>query len=193
MADNTKEIQKLYIEYLGRPADPEGLTFWVNALNSNPNIIQQLQHDFSTSVEYRSNYGNMSNRDAVLAVYDNMFGRVGDAEGVQFWTDALDKGWMTIDNMVTEMVKAAEGARNNDTVAFGGRLAVATEFTKHIDTQAEIDAYMTPQAFAIASDFIGTIKDLGTAATAIDPGVIDMKIAEIVGSAQGLDASHFIA
>ena len=81
MADNVSEIQKLYVEYFGRPADPEGLNFWVSAMNQNPNVITQIQHDFATSAEYQANYGGRSNHDVVEAVYHNMFGRAEFVRG----------------------------------------------------------------------------------------------------------------
>ena len=193
MADNVSEIQKLYVEYFGRPADPEGLNFWVSAMNQNPNVITQIQHDFATSAEYQANYGGKSNQDVVEAVYHNMFGREGDAEGIKFWTDALDNHILTIENVVSEMVKAAQTAHNADSIVFNGRLAVAVEYTKHLDTPAEISAYMGPKAFDISSGLIDSIVDLASAAMARDPGVIDANIAQIVGSAQGVEAPHFVA
>jgi len=189
MADNVTAIQKLYVEYFGRAADPNGLKFWVDAMNSNPNILTQIAKDFAASPEYQANYGGMSNQAVVEKVYLNTFGRQGDAEGVKFWTDALNNKWITIDNVVLKMVEAAQTA---DSVVFNGRVAVATEFTKHIDTQAEINAYLNPKAFDIAEGLIGSIHDLQSAAAARDPGVIDATIAQIVGAAQGIDAPHIV-
>jgi hypothetical protein len=189
MADNVSAIQKLYVEYFGRPADPNGLKFWVDAMNHDPNVLTQIAKDFAASAEYKANYGGMSNHDAVLKVYENTFGRAGDAEGVKFWTDALDKQWITIDNMVLKMVEAAQLP---DRVVFDGRVSVAVEYTQHLDTQAEINAYLNPKAFDIAEGLIGSIHDLASAAAARDPGVIDANIAQVVG-VQGVDAPHFVA
>ncbi|ALK98766.1 hypothetical protein AB595_02320 [Massilia sp. WF1] len=193
MADNVSEIQKLYVEYFGRPADPNGLKFWVDAMNQNPDVLSQIAKDFAASAEYQANYGGLSNHDAVMKVYENTFGRAGDTEGVNFWTSALDQHWITIDNMVVQMVAAAAKLQAADNVVFNGRVAVAVEFTKHIDTQAEINAYLNPKAFDIAEGLIGSIHDLASAATARDPGVIDTTIAQIVGTPQGVDAPHAMA
>lgn len=178
MADNTSEVQKLYIEYFGRPADPAGLSFWVNGLNGDANIMTAIQQGFSASAEYQATYSGMNNHDVVMAVYQNMFGRAGEATGVDFWTNALNNNTITINNVVTEIVKGAQGS---DLTVFNGRVAVATVFTQHLDTQAEIAAYAGTGANKIASDFIDTIVDLGSAARARDPGVIDSTIAQIVG------------
>lgn len=188
--DNTTAVQKMYIEYFGRPADPSGLNFWVNNLNNDPNMMLAIQQAFSGSAEYQASYGGMSNHDVVMAVYQNMFGRVGEQTGVDFWTRALDNNTITINNVVTEIVKGAQGS---DLTVFNGRVAVATEFTMHIDTQAEMAAYSGANANKIASDFIDTIVDLGSAAAARDPGVIDAKIAQIVGvNATGFDMNDMM-
>jgi uncharacterized ferredoxin-like protein len=54
-------------------------------------------------------------------------------------------------------------------------------------------AYSGANANKIASDFIDTIVDLGSAASARDPGVIDAKIAQIVGvNATGFDMNDMM-
>lgn len=189
MATSTEiEVQKMYVQYFGRPGDPSGLSFWASAMQSNPNVLQQIQRDFSGSAEYQAMYGNMGNREVVNEIYLNVFGRVGEQEGVDFWTNALDNNILTINNVISDMVKHAS---LQDSVVFNGRVAVAAEFTDRVDTQAEINAYVTPRGFELASNFLGSIVDLGTAAAARNPDVIDAKIAEIVGTPMSVEAPLF--
>jgi hypothetical protein len=194
MATNTEQVQRLYIEYFQRPGDPEGVKFWVDALNTgNPGMLTQIEHDFATSKEYQSMYSGMSNRQMVETVYHNVFGRAADTEGLNFWTNALDTHSINIETMAREIVNGALTAKNADALTFNGRVAAATAFTSHIDTQVEIAAYLNPAAFKISSSFIGDIHDLTSAARANDPGYIDSVIAQIVGTPQGVDAPHFAA
>lgn len=192
MADYTSEIQKLYVEYFGRPADPNGLAFWVNGMNVDPNVITQIRTDFATSAEYQSQYAGKSNHDIINTIYHNVFGREGDAAGLQFWTNALDTHSISIENAVVEIVKGAYTAQNSDAVVFNARLAVAISYTQHLDTPAEVSAYMGANAFATAAGLIGSITDLLSAANAINPSTIDANIAQIVGSAQSTDATHYL-
>jgi hypothetical protein len=188
MADNTTEVQKLYVAYFSRPADPDGLKFWTNQMATNPNFFQTISHAFSTSAEYHAEYGNMSTSQVVDTVYMNLFGRHAEAgaTGIDFWVNALDKGLMTVDNAVTQI---AAGAQNNDRLAYNGKVAVSTEFTAHLDQPNEVTAYAGPNANKIAIDFIATVKDLQSAASAMDPGVIDSVVTNIVsGSAAGFSA-----
>jgi hypothetical protein len=193
MATNTEQIERLYIEYFQRPADPEGLKFWVDAMNTgHPGMLAQIEHDFATSAEYQRMYSGMSNQQMVETVYHNVFGRAADTGGLNFWTNALDTHSINIETMAREIVNGALTAQNADAVTFNGRVSAAALFTSRIDTQAEISAYMGTTAFKGASDFIGSIHDLTSGAAANDPLHVDTVIAQILGTPQGMDAPHIV-
>jgi hypothetical protein len=193
MATNTEQIERLYIEYFQRPADPEGLKFWVDAMNTgHPGMLAQIEHDFATSAEYQRMYSGMNNQQMVETVYHNVFGRAADTEGLNFWTNALDTHSINIETMAREIVNGALTAQNADAVTFNGRVSAAALFTSRIDTQAEISAYMGTTAFKGASDFIGSIHDLTSGAAANDPLHVDTVIAQILGTPQGMDAPHIV-
>ena len=151
--------------------------------------MAQISAAFSSSSEYQQTYANLDNRAVVEAVYQNLFGRAGEAAGVDFWTNALDTHAMTIEKVVADV---AAGAQNDDKIVFNGRVAVATLFTSHLDLPYEQQGYTGAAANLKAQAFIESIVSLQTAAAAIDPGVVDARIAEIVGSPTALDAPHFI-
>ncbi len=178
MADYINEVQKLYVAYFSRPADYAGLTFWANELATNPQGYQNISAAFSTSAEYRAAYGNLDNRTVVAEVYENLFGRVAEAAGVDFWANALDTGAMTVDNVVTQI---AAGAQGSDLFAYNAKVAVARAFTERLDQPMEQAAYQGDAANKIAIDYIALVKDLQSAAMGRDPGNIDATIEKIVG------------
>jgi hypothetical protein len=184
MADYTRELQHLYVAYFNRPADPEGLDFWNERLNENPDLYDAVAHAFSTSLEYQSMYSHMNTRSVVMEVYDNLFSRPGDEAGVSFWTNALDTGAMTFDDMVLKMVDGAQGA---DAVAYVGKVAVATLFTERVDTPQEIAAYSGDAANEIAAAYIGGVNDLATALAAGNPDNIDATIARMSAASVASD------
>lgn len=179
MADaNTTAVQKLYVSYFSRPADAAGLKYWVGQLASNPNALQELSRQFSVSKEYLDTYAGMDNRAKVAEVYDNLFGRQAEAAGVDYWANLLNNNQITIDNMVTQI---AAGAQGTDQFAYNAKVSAAAEFTTRLDLPNEQTAYSGAAANKIAVEWIAGIKDLQTAAMAMDPGVIDGVIARIVG------------
>lgn len=182
MADQTTTVQQLYVAYFSRPADVAGLAYWNNVLNTNPNGLQQISAAFSASAEYKAAYSQNTNEQVVGAVYQHLFGRTAEAAGVSYWADLLNRHVITIDNVVTQV---AAGAQSTDKVAYEGKSAVAKAFTQHLDQPAEIAAYNSAHANLLAANFIATVKDLQSAAAAIDPSAIDGVIAQIVS-----DAAH---
>lgn len=177
--DYGNDVQKLYVAYFGRPADPAGLAFWTNALQNNPNGYQAMSSAFSMSLEYRATYAGLGNRALVTEVYDNLFGRVAEAAGVDYWANALDNGAIGFDNVVTQI---AAGAQGLDRQIYNGKVAVSTSFTARVDTDVEKAAYSGAAANRIAIDYIDGVRDIVSAAQRIDPGQIDATIARIVGT-----------
>lgn len=186
--DYINEVQKLYVAYFSRPADPAGLTYWANNLQNNPNGYQEISAAFSTSAEYRALFAGKDNRGIVTEVYDNLFGRVAEQAGVDYWANLLNSNQITVDNVVTQI---ASGAQGNDRVVYNGKVAVSTAFTDRLDTAQERTAYSGQTANNIAIEYIAAVKDLQSAASHMDPGQIDATIARIVGTPSGMDVPEF--
>lgn len=174
-----QDVQELYVAYFGRPADPDGLDFWTNNLGADANLFPQVVTAFSTSGEYRSTYENMDNRAIVMEVYENLFSRAGDEAGVNFWTNALDTGVITIDDMVMKII---DGAQGSDEDIFNAKVLVAAAFTNRVDTPEEKAAYSGEAANQLAIDYLAAIDDLSSAASSLLPSNIDAVI-ERMGSA----------
>jgi hypothetical protein len=189
--DYTNQVEKLYVAYFSRPADPSGLAFWNTYLQTHPNGVQDISAQFSTSTEYKAAYAGMSNAQVVSTVYTHLFGRAAEQAGVNFWAQKLDAHAITIDNVVTAI---ASGAQGSDLFAYDAKVAVSTAFTARLDTAAEQKAYSGDHANQIAIDFIATVKDLQSAAAGSDPGMIDSVISHIMtdAGATGLGEANII-
>lgn len=176
MAIAELDIQELYVAYFNRPADVAGLDYWKDALDANPDALNELSRSFSTSDEYRDTFAGMDNRAVVSEVYMNLFGREAESTGVDYWANLLDDKMITIDNVVTQI---ADGAEGQDEIAFKGKIAAATLFTDRLDEPHEQAAYVGAN-IDIAAEFLATIKDLSSAADALDTEVVDAWIDRIV-------------
>jgi hypothetical protein len=137
-------VQKLYIGYYQRPADPQGLLYWVNALatidrNHDGNfvgedilpVLAQLAH----SAEARALYGGditSSNIAAVVdGIYLGLFGRPADPGGLAFYVNELSAGRETAATVPWSIMNGAQGA---DSLAVLNRLIAANRFTQIVDS-----------------------------------------------------------
>jgi hypothetical protein len=178
MADVTTEIQKLYVAYFNRPADPAGLAFWSAALAGNSGAYDGIARDFARSQEYMAGFSGMTNRTAIDVVYQHLFGRNAEQAGVDYWASLLDRKTLTIDTIIAAM---AQGAQGTDKIVLDGRVAVATAFTSHVDTAAERLAYSGPAANTVAAAYLSSVMDAQTAASALLPENIDAVITRLAG------------
>ncbi len=74
-----------------RAPDPEGRAFWNNSLDQGYSFTVLADH-FMRAPEFAATYGQPTNRAFVESLYRNILDRPGEAEGIAFWTDALDSG-----------------------------------------------------------------------------------------------------
>jgi len=72
---STSQVQSLYVGYLGRAADQEGLNFWVDSIRNDVSTLESVALGFTLSDEYQSIYDGLSTEELVSAVYKNVLGR----------------------------------------------------------------------------------------------------------------------
>lgn len=179
MAIDVIEVQKLYVAYFGRPADPDGIEHWTDALDASAITLADVSDSFAASQEYRDTYAGLDNRAIVNEVYDNLFGRAADQAGLNYWADLMDRGIVSIDDVVRDVSEAAVGT---DSTAFNGKVAAASMFTLRLDEPEEVAAYRGETAKEISMQFLATVRDLASAADALKPDVVDAWIGRIVAA-----------
>ncbi len=85
------QIQRLYLAFFNRASDPEGQSFWVGWL-IHTGDLDLIAEQFASSEEFQLRYGELDDEGFVDLLYNNVFDRVPDAEGAQFWLDQLASG-----------------------------------------------------------------------------------------------------
>ena len=85
-------IQQLYLLYLGRPADAQGLIFWRDALTDGRIDVQGIIREFSRTPDYYGSYGGLSTEDFVRQVFFNVLGRDPSLIDIKFWRSKIDSG-----------------------------------------------------------------------------------------------------
>lgn len=180
--DYTAAVQELYVAYFSRPADTGGLLFWNEALNAGRATIADIAAEFAKSTEYQATYGGKTAYDVVAAVYQNLFSRAPEVDGLNFWAQHLMKGDFTVAYAVQTI---AAGAQGDDLTAFKNKVTAAAAFTNNLDTSSEILGYSGDAANASAKAWLATVTTDASLAAAIAPAAIATAIGTVVNNHPG--------
>ncbi|NBB13720.1 DUF4214 domain-containing protein [Pseudomonas sp. SLFW] len=166
MATTTAQIQQLYVAYLGRAADKAGLDYWSAQLNAtNATLtLDDLRTNFTTQqAEYTDAYAGLSRSDAVIKIYNNLFGRAPDAAGLTYWTTG---GGSTVqaDQLLTAFIA---GAAATDAQVVTNKVLVAEVYTSTAG-----DAYVKADAASIISTVTSNAASVGTALGHLSDGTL---------------------
>jgi hypothetical protein len=143
MGMNTASVQRLYVAYFNRPADPVSLAVYEAMLPTDRAATQAelaviAETYFSPSAEYTTNFAGQSNSQIVNQLYQNIFGRTAEAEGLISWATKLTDGSMTVATLALQLSYSAQGT---DLAVVDARIDAATAFTAALDTAGEITGY----------------------------------------------------
>ncbi len=122
-------LQKVYIAYYGRPADPDGQDYWAARLADANGNLSQIIMAFGTSNEFTMRYGGLTNDQLIDTIYQQMFSRNPDEAGKAFYLDKLNRGLMTLQSITLDVLN---GAQNSDSITINNKLEVANYFTEKV-------------------------------------------------------------
>lgn len=92
LTNNQKEIVSLYVAGFLRAPELGGLNYWTGMLESGK-PIQSLADDIFNLPIVKDIYpDSLSNAEFVTRIYQNVFGKSPDAEGLSYWQGFLDSG-----------------------------------------------------------------------------------------------------
>lgn len=151
--DHFDTVQKLYIAFYQRPADPAGLVFWAGRIDAAGGNLTAAIDAFATSEEAVRLYGPINSNtigDVIEKIYQALFKRSADAPGKAFYIDGFDKGTFTA---VSIALNVLNGAQNADKTAIDNKIAVSRLFTQAVDGRDLTDAaFGTGTQFAASYD-----------------------------------------
>jgi hypothetical protein len=145
-------VQKVYIGYYQRPADPSGLLFWAQRLERTNGNRNEIIEAFADSAESQSLYGAITSSNigtVVDSIYLALFNRTAETEGKAYYVDGFNAGRFTA---ATIMLNILYGAQNEDLLSINNKVAASNLFTRTIDP--ELDGYNFQVTYAGNSDVI---------------------------------------
>ncbi|MHA6645120.1 DUF4214 domain-containing protein [Mesorhizobium sp. A623] len=97
MASNAELVAQVYIGFYDRAPDPVGLQYWIGRLEAGVSI-QGIGDSFAASPEASDTYpffefpDLLSQNDFLAEVYQNVFGRAIDADGLNYYSARMTAG-----------------------------------------------------------------------------------------------------
>lgn len=130
-------VQKAYIGYYQRPADPEGLLYWAGRLEASGGNLTDIIEAFANSQESQTLYGPINNTTisgVINAIYRALFNRDAEPGGLAWYANGFSTGQYTA---ATIMLNVLYGAQNDDLQSINNKLSAANLFTKAIDPELD--------------------------------------------------------
>src|SRR6185437_8805464 len=159
-----EQVQQAYLAYYGRPADPAGQQFWVNQLTAANGNLSSIINAFGTSAESTALYGGSSIPAQVNAIYQTLFGRSADVNGLNYYVNGINNGTFTLASVALNIYNGATGT---DAIELTAKLGYADSFTAALtQSVAGQVAYSGTAAANNARAAVAAVVDSTTQATA---------------------------
>ncbi len=121
-APQLDSLIELYIAYINRVPDADGMAFWIGQFKAGQTLSQIGESFYGAAVQYSSLTGysaSMTNADFVTVVYRNVLGRSEpDAEGLAFWTNELASGHSSRGTLVASILGSAHSFKGDATYGY---------------------------------------------------------------------------
>ncbi len=162
-------VQRIYLAYFGRPADPAGLAFHAarfadfNTAYSILDLtlsypgradVRQLVDNFGNSTESQELYPGADSTLFITAIYRNLLNREPDAAGLAYWVAAIANGHLTRPQAALSIMA---GARGSDVTLIDLKLKAATDFMNGLDTPQRVAAYSGNPANAVVRAMLNAV------------------------------------
>lgn len=191
-------ITQLYVGYYNRAPDPEGLDYWMGRLAAGVSLAD-IAESFATSPEAISTYPWLAVEEPtegqvgafLEAIYQNMFNRSIDADGLAYYSNQLLTGERTAGEIIASIQANANTNTNNtdgqilaNKVEVGLAWATAAEAQPGFEYNAEaaasantiLDGVNASQASVDAA--LAVVEDFFDAPASLVAGLEELAAAE---------------
>lgn len=161
MATVSEQIQEIYIGLLGRAADKSGLDYWTAEINAGKLTIEQLRANIvNEQPEYAAGLGSMTRAQTVNELYNRLFERAAETEGLEYWVNGAGAG-VNVDQLVLALSAGASAA---DKLVLDNKTDAAEFYTANITT------YTADSAKAAVDSVDGTTASVDASKAATTAG-----------------------
>ena len=122
-------VQKAYVAYYGRAADPAGLDYWATQLDA-AGSLNAIIVPFGNSKEFITRYGGLTNTQLVTKIYQQTLARNPDQGGLDYYVGELSAGRRSLQSITLDVVFGATTPPDSTVVA--NKLDVAAYYTAKV-------------------------------------------------------------
>lgn len=163
-------VQGVFVALFGRPADPSGLAY-ISALTKGGSDWSGLSA-LSTQSEFQSRYSGLSDKGAVALLYQTVFGRAPETQGLNYWLSQLKSGQYDRATLAAAML---DGAKGSDLSIATSKVAAADLFTSSLDLPLEQQSYTGNSAAQVGRNLLsGVTPDKPTSAATVDDIILKL-------------------
>lgn len=101
------DVLRLYQAFFNRAPDDAGSIYWL-AQRRDGASVEDLTWGFANSIEFITEYGQLSDQVFLTVVYNNMLGRIADQDGFDYWLGELSSGRLDQPGVVRWVTENAE-------------------------------------------------------------------------------------
>ena len=166
------QLQQLYVAYFGRAADPTGLDYWVGQGTTTKSFAASMY----AQEEFKSENSSLSIELQVNQIYQNLFGRDGDTEGLTYWSNQIRTGVLELASIANDLIYAVNnGSSATDLTALTNKTNAAVSYTADIRESSSAflgyqpessDPWVTGTNFETAKTFFKTVTATNTVTAA---------------------------
>jgi len=125
-ADEPEEgdVTELYIAFFNRAPDSDGLRYWQQSGLS----LEQISESFFYQEETQKKYPDtLTNEEFITTIYQNLFDRDPDPDGLQYWVNELENGTMS---RASSILIITQGALGDDKIILQNKTEVGLYFAQ---------------------------------------------------------------
>lgn len=172
------QVQKLYIAYFGRPADPVGLNYWAANIDAAGGNFNSVIAGFAASSESQALYAAGTTAQLITSIYVALFNRTPEPAGLAYWVSQIDAGTISGARAAYQILTSAGPG---DAVSIANKVTAANFFTANVDTSAEVTGYNGATSAAVARAYLSKVDATSYSISNLTPNVITQAVADATG------------
>lgn len=172
------QVQKLYIAYFGRPADPVGLNYWAANIDAAGGNFNNVIAGFAASSESQALYAAGTTAQLITSIYVALFNRTPEPAGLAYWVNQIDAGTISGARAAYQILTSAGPG---DAVSIANKVTAANFFTANVDTSAEVTGYNGSMSAAVARAYLSKVDATPYSISNLTPDIITQAVADATG------------